>query len=52
MVRVAIIPHTYAATNLHTRKPGERVNIECDMIARHVEKLLGSALTQTAVNRQ
>ena len=40
VVRVAIIPHTYAATNLHGRKPGERVNIECDMIARHVDKLL------------
>jgi riboflavin synthase len=42
VVRVAIIPHTYTATNLHNRKPGDRVNIECDMIARHVDKLLGS----------
>jgi riboflavin synthase len=39
-VRVAIIPHTWQATNLHRRKAGDRVNIECDMIAKHVEKLV------------
>jgi riboflavin synthase len=41
LVRVAIIPHTYSATNISGRKVGERVNIECDMLAKHVEKLLG-----------
>jgi riboflavin synthase len=40
LVRVAIIPHTYQATNLFSRKPGDRVNIECDMIAKHVARLL------------
>lgn len=39
-VRVAIIPHTYQATNLSQRKPGDRLNIECDILAKHVEKLL------------
>ncbi len=39
-VRVAIIPHTYEATNLATREPGDRLNIECDVLAKHVEKLL------------
>jgi riboflavin synthase len=39
-VSVAIIPHTYAVTNLRTREPGDRINIEVDMIARYVEKLL------------
>ena len=43
LVNVAIIPHTFEATNLNGRKPGERVNIECDMIAKHVAKLLGQA---------
>ena len=42
LVRVAIIPHTYAATNLSQRKPGDRLNIECDILAKHVEKLLAS----------
>jgi riboflavin synthase len=40
MVSVAIIPHTYEVTNLHTRKPGDRVNLEVDLIAKYVEQLL------------
>lgn len=40
LVRVAIIPHTLAVTNLATRRAGDRVNIECDMLAKHVEKLM------------
>ncbi len=41
-VRVAIIPHTWKATNLHRRKTGDRVNIECDLLAKHLDKLLAS----------
>jgi len=40
LVKVAIIPHTYEATNLASRKPGDRVNIECDVLAKHIGKLL------------
>jgi riboflavin synthase len=40
LVRAAIIPHTYEATNLAARHPGDRLNIECDMIAKHVARLL------------
>ncbi len=40
LLRVAIIPHTFAATNLSARQSGDRLNIECDMLAKHVEKLL------------
>jgi riboflavin synthase len=40
LVKVAIIPHTYEATNLAGRRPGERVNIECDILAKHVARLL------------
>ncbi len=40
LVKVAIIPHTYEATNLSVRKPGDRVNIECDVLAKHVARLL------------
>ncbi len=39
---VTIIPHTYQATTLGTYKPGGRVNLECDVLAKHVEKLLES----------
>lgn len=40
LVKVAIIPHTYEATNIAGRKPGERINIECDILAKHVARLL------------
>jgi riboflavin synthase len=40
LVSVAIIPHTYENTALHTQRPGTTVNIECDMLAKHLEKLL------------
>lgn len=40
LVKVAIIPHTYEATSLRTRITGDRLNIECDVLAKHVDKLL------------
>jgi riboflavin synthase len=40
LLRVAIIPHTYAVTNLSARRPGDRLNIECDILAKYVERLL------------
>jgi riboflavin synthase len=36
----AIIPHTYENTALHTMKPGDPINVECDVLAKHVERLL------------
>jgi riboflavin synthase len=41
IIAVTIIPHTYENTTLGTRKPPESLNLECDMLAKHVEKLLG-----------
>lgn len=37
---VAIIPHTYRGTTLAGYRPGARVNLECDVLAKHVEKLM------------
>jgi len=37
---VAIIPHTQAVTTLGLRQVGEPVNLETDVIARYVERLL------------
>jgi riboflavin synthase len=37
---VAIIPHTWQVTNVGSRRPGDRVNLECDILAKHVERLL------------
>ncbi|GAB6061306.1 riboflavin synthase [Deferrisoma palaeochoriense] len=38
---VAVIPHTWDATALAQRSPGDRVNLEADVLAKYVEKLLG-----------
>jgi riboflavin synthase len=37
---VALIPHTLAVTVLGIRTPGDRVNLEVDVIAKYVERLL------------
>jgi riboflavin synthase len=38
---VSLIPETLGRTTLGHRRPGDRVNLETDVIARHVEKLVG-----------
>ncbi len=40
---VVIVPHTYENTNLSSLKPGDKVNLEVDVVARYVERLLGNA---------
>jgi len=40
-VTVAIIPHTVTATNLKSLRSGDAVNLEVDMIAKYVEKMIG-----------
>ena len=37
---IAIIPHTVEMTNLGSLKPGDPVNLEADLIAKYVEKML------------
>ncbi len=38
--KVSIIPHTGQETTLQSKKIGERVNIECDLIGKYVEKFI------------
>ena len=38
---INLIPHTVAVTTLKHLKPGSRVNLEIDLIARYVERMLG-----------
>jgi riboflavin synthase len=38
-VSLTIIPHTWAHTNLQSRKPGDLVNVESDVLAKYVERL-------------
>ncbi|MGB8006816.1 MAG: riboflavin synthase [Terriglobales bacterium] len=37
---IAIIPHTVEMTNLGSLKPGDAVNLEADLIAKYVEKMM------------
>lgn len=46
--RVAIIPHTLSVTTLGVRKAGDAVNIEMDVLAKHVEKLVAPHRARTS----
>ncbi|MFY8148020.1 MAG: riboflavin synthase [Prochlorococcaceae cyanobacterium] len=37
---IAVIPHTWASTTLAERRPGDRVNLEADLLAKYTERLL------------
>ena len=41
---VAVIPHTAAVTTLGSAGPGHRVNLEVDIMAKHVERLMAAHL--------
>ncbi|MBG6213344.1 MAG: riboflavin synthase [Cryobacterium sp.] len=49
---VSLIPETLAATTLGERKVGERVNIETDILARHVERMLAVAAAAATPDSQ
>jgi riboflavin synthase len=44
VVGVTIIPHTFERTSLGSARVGSKVNVEVDVIAKHVEKLLGARM--------
>jgi riboflavin synthase len=50
IVETAIIPFTHAHTNLSSLKIGDAVNVECDVLAKYVERLL-EARHETATSR-
>lgn len=37
---VSLIPETLERTNLGEAQPGRKINVECDVIAKHVERLM------------
>jgi riboflavin synthase len=48
-----IIPHTWSVTNLHRFRRGDRVNLEFDLIAKYVERLIGERTVEAvATNAQ
>ena len=40
VAELAVIPYTYAQTNIRGMRSGDAVNIECDILAKYVERLL------------
>lgn len=51
-VAVAVIPHTYEATNLQALKPGDPVNIEVDVLAKYAEKMLKGEASPSGVTAE
>lgn len=48
---IAIIPHTVELTNLGSLKPGDPVNLEADVIAKYVEKMMkGESASQSSLS--
>ena len=39
-ISISVIPHTWQNTNLKDKKVNEKVNVEIDILAKYVEKLL------------
>ena len=46
---VAIIPHTVEMTNLGSLKPGDPLNLEADLIAKYVEKMVKGEPAQGSI---
>ena len=47
---VAIIPHTVEMTNLGSLQPGDPVNLEADLIAKYVEKMMRGSESQKSIS--
>jgi riboflavin synthase len=47
---VAIIPHTVEMTNLNSLQPGDPVNLEADLIAKYVEKMMSNEKSESSLS--
>src|SRR3984893_4902081 len=52
ILSVTVIPHTYLNTTLGRRQPGDRLNLECDILAKHVGKLLGGLDVKSGITAE
>ena len=48
-VRIAIIPHTAEVTNLNSLQAGDPLNLEVDVLAKYVEKMLGQRESRSSI---
>ncbi len=49
---VSLIPHTKAVTTMGTKKVGDQVNIEVDILGRYVERLLSQETKQSSISME
>ena len=49
---VAVIPHTLSVTTLGPKQPGDPVNLEVDVLAKYVERLLATSPTDGSTTEQ
>ncbi len=47
--RMNVVPHTARVTRLGSLRPGDRVNLEVDILAKYVERLLGGSATSGGI---
>ena len=52
IAEVAVIPYTYAHTNICNRKPGDAVNLEGDVLGKYVERYLEQRYFATPAESQ
>lgn len=50
-LRVAVIPETFHSTTLSRHRPGDLMNVEVDVLAKYVERLLGAAAAPSRDDR-
>ena len=48
---VSVIPHTGKETTLLQQKAGDKVNLECDIVGKYVEKLLHASIGRGKTDR-
>ncbi len=51
VMAAAIVAHTYHTTTLSTHRPGDALNLECDVLAKYVEKLLRPAAPKLTLEK-
>ena len=49
---VSLIPHTMAVTTLRNKKPGDALNIECDMVAKYIERFTGIPGSESRIDKE
>lgn len=49
---VSIIPHTAQVTTIGERRPGDKLNVECDIVGKYVARLVGAYAGGQGISRE